>query len=153
MASTNEIKALFVDGQLTVETKDVTDPTSPLPLTTFTTTELDYAPDLFRPGFRITYYKNKGSSSDRQLHFSFIADEDRVAISYYETLTTESGPRPYDYVLIESSATVDRIEITPTKHRYAITDFRILAKSRQGNETREITGRGHLFIYDLSLPG
>jgi hypothetical protein len=122
-----------------------------LPLTTFTTTILDYSFDVFGKGFRITYFKDKGSSSSRNISFVFFDDEDRVNISYMETVTTEQGTRPYDYEVIDSSSTIERINITPTKQRYAITEFKVLAKSRISNETREITGRGHLFINDLTL--
>ncbi len=152
MANTDAVKARFVDGQLTVETKDVTNPNSPIPLTTFTTTTLEYSFDVFGRGFKITFFKDKGSSSSRSIGFFFLDDEDRANISYMETVTTEQGTRPYDYELIDSSSTIERINITPTKHRYAITEFKVLAKSRTSNETREITGRGLLFINDLT-PG
>jgi hypothetical protein len=152
MASTNTTKGVFVDGQLTVETKDVTNPTSPLPMTTFTTTAIDYSYDLFRPGFLINCYKDKGLSSERQLTIVFPTGQEPRIAQYSEAFTTERVIHPYDFEIINYTANIETMEITPDKRRYNVIEFKILAKRHDQNETRELTGRGHFFITDQTMP-
>lgn len=152
MANTNAIKGVLVDGQLTVETKDVTNTTSPLPMTTFTTTAMRYSYDLFKPGFLITCYKDKGLSSERQLTIAFPTGHEPHIVHYSEAFTTETETEqhPYDFEIINYTGNIETMEITPDKRRYNVIEFKILAK-RHNNEARELTCKGHIFITEQTM--
>ena len=150
MADTNAIDGVLVDGQLTVETKDITNPNSPLPMTIFTTTAMNYSYDKFRPGFLISFYKDKGLSSERTMTFIFSTGAEPRITGYSETFTTKTEQSPYGFEIINYTGTIETMEITPDKRRYNVIDFKILAKRSDNNETRELTGRGHIFITNQS---
>lgn len=151
MANTNAIDGVLLDGQLTVETKDITNVNSPLPITTFTTTAMNYLHDQFRPGFLIGFYKDKGLSSERTLTFIFSTDGEPRITGYSETFTTKTEKYPYGFDIINYTGTIETMEITPNKRRYNVIEFKILAKRSDNNETRELTGRGHIFITNQSM--
>ncbi|MHC8388203.1 hypothetical protein ACYZTM_09245 [Pseudomonas sp. MDT2-39-1] len=151
MANPNATDEVLVDGQLTIETKDITNAASPLPMTTFITTAMVYSLNRFSPGFYIDCYKDKGLSSERKLTINFPSGEIPRISGYWETLTTKIGNSPYDFEIINYTGTIETMKITPNKHRYNVIEFKILAISRANNEIRELTGRGHVFITDVQL--
>jgi hypothetical protein len=151
MANTQAIDGVLVDGQLTVETKDVTNATSPIPMTTFTTTAMRYLHNPLKPGFLITFFKDQGLSSEKWLTFSFTTGEDPRITEYAETLITETEKYPFGFVITSYTAKIEKMEITPNKHWYNVTEFKILAKRSDNNETRELTGRGHISITNQSI--
>ncbi|MET0774218.1 MAG: hypothetical protein ABWZ65_01845 [Pseudomonas mandelii] len=151
MANTNAIDGVLVDGQLTVETKDVTNATSPISMTTFTTTAMDFSYDHFGPGFLISCYKDKGLSSERKLTITFPPDQEPSIALYSEAFTTKTEQYPYSFEITNYTGTIETMEITPDKRRYNVIEFKILAKRSDNNETRELTGRGHIFITNQSM--
>lgn len=152
MAKTKATQGFLVDGQLTIETKDITNPTSPLPMTTFTMTAMEYKSDRFEPGFYITCYKDKGLSSERNLTISFQTGHQPSIVGYSETFTSGTNNLPYSFQTINYTGNIETMVITPEKRRYNVIDFKVLAKNIDNNETRELTGRGHISITDLTTP-
>ncbi|WP_415773401.1 hypothetical protein [Pseudomonas sp. LB3P38] len=151
MANINATEGVLVDGQLTVETKDITNATSPVTMTTFTTTAMEYSYDISKPAFLIICYKDKGLSSERGLTISFLTGEEPRIRRYSEAFTKETGKSLYDFEIIDYTGNIETMEITPDKRRYNVIDFKILAKRRDNNETRELTGRGHIFITNQTM--
>ncbi|TPG76715.1 hypothetical protein [Pseudomonas arsenicoxydans] len=151
MANTQAIDGVLVDGQLTVETKDVTNPTSPLQMTTFTTTAMKYSDNPLRPGFFISCFKDKGLSSERTLTLAFTTDAVPRFTGYTEAFTTKTETEPYSFDIIDYTGKIETMEITRDKRRYNVIEFEILAKRSDNNETRKLTGKGHIFITNLSM--
>ncbi|MFJ7282815.1 hypothetical protein [Pseudomonas sp. NPDC099000] len=148
MANTNVTNGVLVDGQLTIETKDVSDAT-PFPMGLFTFTAFEYSLDKFRPGFFVSCYKDKGLSSERKLIINFPTGQAPVITQYSEAFTTETNPRPYDFEFINCTSNIVTKEIAPHKNRYNVIEFNILAKRRDNNETRELAGSGYISITNL----
>jgi len=151
MANTQAIDGVLVDGQLTVETKDVTNETSPLPMTSFTTTAMRYLNNPLRPGFFISCFKDNGLSSERTLTLAFTTDAVPRITGYTEAFTTNTVTEPYSFEIINYTGKIEKMEKAPNKTWYDVIEFEILAKRSDNNETRKLTGSGHIFITNQSM--
>ncbi|MBX9409389.1 hypothetical protein K5E40_27410 [Pseudomonas baetica] len=155
MANRTEKKAVFIDGEFTITTKDVTEGASDN-LTSFTTQALDYHSDLFRPGFHLICFKDKGLSSERRVVFTFgKANGDLTISDYSETVdvgTFQQELRPHQFEIIDSKLTVEKTQISPNKHKFVVTAFKFTAKADLGDEARVVSGKGSFLVNEMTLP-
>lgn len=144
MVTPNGLTVRLANAVMTIETKDTTNGISKN-LPTITTTTINFPPTVF-PNFDMTIADNSGLTNSRLIYFTY-ENNDLNFGGYSEQYVTEEGNQfTLSYTILESSLSFDQTEISPGKHEFAITAFKVLAKETRSGETREITGRGYAFL-------
>ena len=144
MTNPNGLTVRLASAVMTIETKDITNGISKN-LPTITTTNINFVPSAF-PNFVMVIAEPSGRLNSRSISFEY-ENNDLSFRGYSESYVTEDGKElSFSYEILESSVSFDHTELSPGKHEFAITAFKALAKQNNSGETREITGRGHLYI-------
>jgi hypothetical protein len=149
MANPTDTKAVFVDGNLSVEVKGTIGGIA-VNLTSYTTTATSLS---FSPlgGYYLDFKHNQNLVSNRSISLSLRDLLQPEISSYSESIITERGIQIYEYDM-ERSSSIDVTQLGANLYRYSISGFKLSGKARYGDDTREVTGKGFVLLNELIWP-